>query len=482
MFDRGAVWGLVLAMVAAASPPAWTDEKGHQDLPDASPNIVLFVVDDLGWRDLGCMGSDFYRTPNIDRLAAEGTRFTQAYAACAVCSPSRAALLTGQYPARLGLTQWLPAGRWNPRQHRMQEGRFLRQLPLENLTLAELLNDRYHCWHVGKWHLGGAPFSGPEQHGFAVNIGGNEHGAPGSYFHPFRGRWKLPTTEQFVLKETLAEGEPGDYLTDRLTDEAITLIEGADERPFLLFFPFYAVHTPLEAKPELKERYEEIPADQRQGNPAYAAMVESVDQNVGRVLEALERAGAIDRSLIIFTSDNGGYAKATDHAPLRANKGSHYEGGIRVPLVIKGPGVRVGEVCPVPVHAIDLLPTLLEWTGTPIPQWLTLDGLSLGPLLASGETGTELDQRALYWHYPHYNRHPESFPASVVRKGPWKLIENLETGRTELFNLEEDPGERRDLTTAESELAKALLERLQVWREAVRAEPMQPNPAHRGDR
>ncbi|MGI9243995.1 MAG: sulfatase-like hydrolase/transferase, partial [Verrucomicrobiales bacterium] len=270
--------GLILLFVALPSPGI-----------TAPPNVVLFLIDDLGWKDLSCQGSDYYRTPHIDRLAAGGIRFTDAYAACAVCSPTRASLLTGKYPARLMLTQWLPAGRWNAEKNKKREGRFLRALPLEEITLAEALRDGgYKTFHVGKWHLGGAPFSLPAQHGFDLNVGGSEHGAPGHYFYPYRGKWTVPTTGKPVEKQTLPNGKDGEYLTDRLTDEAIALLRTHRDQPFFLHFAHYAVHTPLQAKKDMIGRYESKSEADRQGEPAYAAMVESVDQSVGRVVAALD--------------------------------------------------------------------------------------------------------------------------------------------------------------------------------------------------
>ncbi len=445
--------------------------SGFVGAEEQRPNIVLIVVDDLGWKDLGCQGSDYYQTPHIDSLAEQGVRFTQAYAAAAICTPTRASILTGRYPARLLLTQWLPAGRWDPEEHRLREGRFLRSLPLEEITLAEALRESgYRTIHVGKWHLGGAPFSLPEHHGFDVNVAGQEHGAPGSYFFPYRGTWSIPTTSHKVLKETLPDGEPGEYLTDRLTDEAISLI---GEEPFFLYFPYYSVHTPLQAKAEKIARYEAVPKAQRQGNPAYAAMVESVDDSVGRILEHLGKTRMLDHTLIVFTSDNGGFAGATDNSPLRANKGSHYEGGIRVPLIVSGPGVRSGEICETPVITNDLYPTLLSRTKVEVSNQPELDGVDLSPLLEG--TG-EFPNRPLFWHYPHYNRHPHSHPVSMVREGKWELIEFLDQDRVELYDLSSDPGESEDLSTTTSETVATLQEILQEWRQSIRAESMHPNP------
>ena len=307
------------------------------------PNIILFLIDDLGWRDLGCQGSTFYQTPHIDQLAAEGVRFTDAYAACAVCSPTRAAVLTGKYPARLLLTEWLPSGRWNPKA-KLQSGRFLRGLPVEEHTLAEALRDSgYRTAHIGKWHLGSEPFCLPEHHGFDLNIAGNAHGAPGSYFFPYPGDWLIPGSGQRAAWNVLPDGKEGEYLTDRLTDEAVKFIRDTQAtknqeqrtkntaQPFFLYFPHYGVHTPLQAKKDVVAKYARVPEAQRQGKPEYAAMVESIDDSVGRVMATLKELKLDENTVILFTSDNGGFYNATSNAPLRANKGAYYEGGIREP-------------------------------------------------------------------------------------------------------------------------------------------------------
>ncbi|MEM9281999.1 MAG: sulfatase [Verrucomicrobiota bacterium] len=452
--------------------------SGSSEAADPATNVIVFLVDDLGWRDLGCQGSEFYQTPNIDRLASEGVRFTNAYAACAVCSPTRASLLTGKYPARLMLTQWLPAGRWDAKTKLKQEGRFLRSLPLEELTLAEALRkEGYTALHVGKWHLGGPPISLPEQHGFDVNVGGSYHGAPGGYFFPYQGDWVLPTTDQAIQKTTLPDGKEGEYLTDRLTDEAISLLKEYHGGPFFLYFPFYAVHTPLQGKKELVDHYRAMSEEERQGNPVYAAMVETLDQNVGRVLATIESLGLKENTLIVFTSDNGGFAGATDHAPLRANKGSHYEGGIRVPLIIAGPRVRAGAVSEVPTISADLYPTILEMAGLPARPLQHLDGASLAAHLTEGSS---VERESLFWHYPHYNRHPENAPVSIIRKGHWKLIEFLETGDLELYDLESDIGESINLVESDPEKVEELKAEVDAWKTEVGADPMRDNPAYEG--
>ena len=451
-----------------------TSAAAHAAESSTKLNIVLFLIDDLGWMDIGCNGSKFYQTPNIDRLARDGTRFTDAYAACAVCSPTRAAVLTGKYPARLALTDWLPSGRWKPKA-KLREGRRVRALPGEESTLAEALREAgYRTASIGKWHLGSEPFSLPEHHGFDVNIAGNGHGAPGNYFFPYDGNWQIPTTRLRVKWNTLPDGEPGEYLTDRLTDEAVKFLQESKEQRFFLYFPHYGVHTPLQAKKEMVASYERVPKGERQGNPIYAAMVESIDQSVGRVLATLRDIGREKDTLIVFTSDNGGFYKATSNAPLRANKGSYYEGGIRVPLIVKWPGVtQPGTVIHEPVTSSDLYPTCLAAAGLPLRPNQHRDGLSLLPLFR-GETA--LGREAIFWHFPHYNRHPSSFPSSVIRRGPWKLIETFDPEGLELYNLEKDLSETDNLAAKRPDLTRQLHQRLQAWRHQVDAQMMEPNP------
>ncbi|MEL0097074.1 MAG: sulfatase [Planctomycetaceae bacterium] len=455
---------------------SWQVVSPQRALAQTKHNIVLFLIDDLGWKDLGCQGSTYYQTQNIDALASQGVRFTDAYAACAVCTPTRAAIMTGKYPARTLMTEWLPSGRWNP-SARLKEGRFLRDLPREEYTIAEALRDAgYRTGHFGKWHLGTETFGMPEHHGFEINVGGNPHGNPGNYFFPYDGSWKIPTTNRRATWNVLDDGQAGEYLTDRLTEEAVQFIHQSkqDDQPFFLYFPHYGVHTPIQAKKEVTARYERVPKEKRQGMPAYAAMVESIDDSVGKIMDTLRELDLSQDTVVIFTSDNGGFWKATSNAPLRANKGAYYEGGIRVPLIIKWPGVtKAGVIERTPSTSSDLYPTCLTAAGLPLLPNQHQDGVDLTPLL-SGDG--RIGERALFWHYPHYNGHPSSVPSSVIRKGAWKLIQSYDPAGLELYNLEKDLSETNNLVKQETELTNSLLKELEAWKLSVRAEQMLPNP------
>ena len=441
-------------------------------------NVVFFLIDDLGWRDLGCYGSDYYQTPNIDRLAKEGVRFTDAYSACTVCSPTRAAIMTGKYPARLLLTQWLPSGRWSRTGHKMKEGRYISNLPLEEVTIAEVLRGHgYKTAFMGKWHLGTETYYYPEHQGFDVNVAGRDYGAPGSYFFPFTGKWKIPSTGQTLHKKQPLSGKKGDYLADRLAEEAESFIRNNSDNPFFLMLSHYAVHTPLQGKPGKVLNYEKISENKRQGKPAYAAMVESVDESVGRVTRVLRELGLEKSTLVIFTSDNGGFAGATSNAPLRANKGSNYDGGIRVPAIVKWPKAgRRGVLSNVPIISMDFFPTILAATGHALCPYQHIDGVDLTPIL---KKSGGLNRDAIYWHYPHYNRHPQNFPAGVVRAGNWKLLQGFETEKLSLYDLADDIGETRDLASRYPEKVKSLLTKLKSWQKDVGADLMRPNPEYK---
>ena len=443
-------------------------------------NVVFFLIDDLGWNDVGASGSDYYQTPNIDQLAADGMLFTNGYAACNVCSPTRAAVMTGKYPARLLLTQWLPSGRWDAKKYMKQEARYISNLPLEEFTIAEALREGgYKTAFMGKWHLGPLPYYFPEHQGFDLNVAGRDYGAPGSYWYPFEGSWTIPTAGGLkVFKDNPLSGKDGDYLPDRLAEEGEKFVRDNKDKPFFLMMSHYAVHTPLQGKPDKVAKYEKIPKEQSQGDPRYAAMVESVDDSVGRIMNAVRDIGAEDNTLVIFTSDNGGMWKATKNAPLRANKGSNYEGGLRVPVIIKWPGAtKPGSVSDVLVTSSDFYPTILAAAEQPMRPLQHLDGVDLSPVL---KNQGRIDRDAIFWHYPHYNQHPESFPSGVIRKGDWKLIEKYDTGELELYNLADDVSEQNNLANKRSAVAKSLLAELQAWRLEVGADPMRSNPLYQG--
>ena len=401
------------------------------------PNVIFILIDDFGWKDSSCYGSTFYETPNIDRLAQDGMRFTDAYAACPVCSPTRASILSGKYPATVGVTDWIDwGGKVHPARGKLVDVPYIKHLPLEEKTLAATLREQgYQTWHVGKWHLGGPEYY-PDKQGFDVNIGGCHWGMPlNGYFSP----WGIPTLE---------EGPEGEYLTDRLTDEAINLIHNNDGKPFFLNLWYYSVHIPIEAKPEKIRKYEakaramgldtlktfevgeffpcEHKKDQRilrrlvQSDPAYAAMIESLDENIGRLLQAVAEAGQTENTIVVFTSDNGGLATAegspTSNAPLAEGKGWMYEGGTREPLIIKWPEmVQSGSLCAIPVTSPDFYPTMLDLIGLDLLPEQHCDGVSFLPLLQGAKL---LERDAIFWHYPHYGNQGGT-PGSSVRAGDY---------------------------------------------------------------
>ncbi len=433
------------------------------------PNVVLIVADDLGGRDLGCYGSTFYKTPHVDGLAKAGVRFTDFSAAGPVCSPTRASLLTGQYPARLGVTDWLP-GRPDRPDQMLNRPPLADHLPANVATLPRALKAAgYATASIGKWHLGGEGH-GPTKYGFDVNVAGDHTGTPRSYFAPFADKaGTIPGLEN---------APAGEYLTDRLAAEAVKFITANKDKPFFLYLPHYAPHTPLRAKPDVAAKYKGPPVAGRQSNPVYAAMVEGVDDSVGTVVKALDDLKLADKTIVLFTSDNGGLATteggptgATYNGPLREGKGFLYEGGVRVPLVVRWPGVvKPGTVTAERGCSIDFLPTLLDACGVP-PGEAKPDGVSLLPVLKGGT----LPPRPLFWHYPHY-ANQGSKPGGSVRDGDLKLVEFYEDGRRELFDLKKDPGEARNLSADKPDAVKELAAKLAAWREAVGAKMPTPNP------
>lgn len=449
-----AAWGLLLLLLGSGPLLGGRAES--------RPNIVFFLADDLGWADLTPYGNRFHDTPYVERLAAQGMLFTDAYAAAPVCSPTRASILSGQYPARLGLTAHIP-GHWRPFE-RLVEPPNAPHLPLDVLTLAEVLRDAgYATAHFGKWHLGPETHY-PDRQGFEVSIvTSGRHFAPRFRTHP-----DLPVPE-------------GTALTDFLTEQALQFMEQHQDRPFLVYLCHYAVHIPLEAKEALAQKYRlRSPVPGTVSNPLYAAMVEDLDYSLGRILEGLQRLGLDNRTLLVFFSDNGGLYRifhgkgpaVTTNGILRDEKGTLYEGGIRVPLILRWPGVvPPGSVCRIPVTSVDFYPTFLEAAGIPAPSQI-LDGQSLMPLLTGSAS---FQPREIYFHYPHYHH---SRPAAAVRQGRYKYLRFFDTQVGELYDLEEDPGERNNLAAQMPDKARELEELLGRWQVSVAAQMPQPNPQY----
>lgn len=437
----------------------------------AKPNIVLFFIDDLGWRDVGFMGSDFFETPHIDQLALQSMRFTSAYAAAPNCAPSRACLMSGQYTPRHGVYTVGDPARGNARYRKLIPAENNTVLDDKFITIADaLLQAGYRCASIGKWHLGQSPLS----QGFQVNIAGNPSGSPrGGYFSPYRN-------------PQLSDGSEGEYLTDRLTDEACTFIKANVNSPFFLYLTHYAVHTPLQAKQTEIEYFRSRPAGKLHQHATYAAMIKSMDESIGRVLKTLNEQKQDQNTIVIFTSDNGGYGPATTMQPLRGSKGMLYEGGIRVPLLVKWPGItKAGSSSDEPVINVDFYPTLLEMTGTPRPEGYKLDGESLVSLMKDPQS--KLKTRSLFWHFPAYLQRYKGMqqrfrttPVSVIRQGDWKLLEFFEEGQRELYNTRLDISETMNLVDSHPEKAKALSQALQQWQKQVQAAiPSEPNPLYK---
>ncbi len=419
------------------------------------PNIVLIVIDDMGQRDLSCYGSTFHQTPHIDQLAAEGVRFDHGYAACTVSSPSRSALLTGKYPARLHITDWIKG--FDYPWAKLKDPEWCQHLPASETTIAEqLLSKGYQTWHVGKWHQGEDKADYPQHHGFEVNIGGNFKGSPNNKA-PYKGYFS-----PYGL-ECMDDGKPGEYLTDRHTDDAIRLIEERNgDQPFFLNLWHYAVHMPLQGKPDKVEKYKALvdPKDHQQ-NAIYAAMVESVDESVGRIVAKLKEEGVFDNTLIIFTSDNGALEKVSSCYPFRHGKGERYEGGIRVPLIMAYGDKLASQITDQPAISMDVTATIQDVTRV---KKTAIDGKSLVKLLDDNEM-----ERPLYWHYPHYHQ-SGARPYSAIRVGNWKLIENFESGELMLYNLKEDISEKNNIAEQYPGKRDELHKKLSKWRKSVKAQ------------
>lgn len=477
------VRGIISAALLLVMQPRWAaaDPAGAQAVP-RRPNVLFILADDLGWADLGCYGSKFYETPNLDRLAKQGMRFTDAYAAANVCSPTRAAIMTGKHPARLHLTDWL-TGRPDRPDQKLNRPQFQMFLPLAEVTIAEALQAAgYRTAFIGKWHLGEESQYWPEHQGFDLNIGGCGKGHPPSYFSPYG----IPN---------LKDGPPGESLNERLTAEALKFLEQSKDKPFFLYLSHYAVHTPLQARPAtiskytakaatLKSEGPEFLADngrevrQIQNHAVYGAMVEELDASIGRVLDKLNELGLATNTIVIFTSDNGGLSTAegspTSNLPLRTGKGWGYEGGVREPLIIRWLGVTpAGSVSRAQTISMDFYPTILQMLGmSPRPQQ-HVDGQSIVVALKGGS----LPERPLFWHYPHYSNQGGA-PHGAVRLGNYKLIEWYEDMKVELFDLQADLGELHDLARQLPDQANELRALLHDWRKRVNTQMPTPNPAY----
>lgn len=442
-----------VAMVLAA--PCMGKASGNADRKP--PNIIVIMADDLGWMDLHCQGNERLDTPNIDRLATQGMRFTNAYAAAPVCTPTRAAMMTGQSPARLQITNHAPGhpDGFHPDGSDLREAEWTRHLALEHVTIAERLKEAgYATGFIGKWHLshrpgrdGDGPYEPrlrPEWQGYDLNIGGCGLGGPPSYFEPY----KIPN---------IKPRREGEYLPDRLADESITFIKAHRHERFFLAWWNYAVHYPMQAPQHLIDKYKNRGGIKR---PVYAAMIEGMDRAIGRVLTALDDMGLTDDTLLIFTSDNG---SLYGNQPLRANKGFLYEGGIRVPWIVRWPGVvKPGSACSTPVISMDTYPTILEAVGLKRDPDKLLDGENIVPLLR--QTGT-LDRRSLYFHYPNYAFHKQNRLGSAIREGDYKLIKHYDDGSVELYNLARDIGEKHNLATESPLVARDMKRKLDAWLE-----------------
>jgi len=478
----------------AAATIAWVAGTGSsrsygRSVDKKRPNFLFVLVDDLGWRDLGCFGSTFYETPNVDRLAAQGMRFTNAYAASPVCSPTRASIMTGKYPNRVRITTAIsPTGRYNPenwkRKTLLLPASYSDRLLLEEVTVAERLKDAgYATFFAGKWHLGPRGFW-PEDQGFDINKGGHHEGGPfrgKKYFSPYNN-------------PCLENGPEGEHLPDRLSTETCRFIEANKDQPFLAYLSFYSVHTPLMARADLKAKYEkkaqQVQQDGEkwgragkrkvrlvQDHAVYAGMIEAMDQAVGKVLDTLDRLDLTGNTVVIFMSDNGGLSTSEGHPtsnlPLRAGKGWLYEGGIREPMIVKWPGhVAGGSVCNEPVISTDFYPTMLEMANLPLAPQQHMDGRSLVPLLKQRPAQPS---RALYWHFPHY-ANQGGFPGAAIRLGDYKLIEFYEDDHIELYNLRDDLGEQHDLAGAMPEKASELHRMLSAWKKELGVRMPTPNP------
>ncbi|MCC9602929.1 sulfatase [Stieleria sp. JC731] len=451
----------------------------------AKPNVVLILMDDMGAHDLSGEGSTFYQSPNIDSIAAEGLRFKNGYATCCVCSPSRASIQLGTFPARNGITDWIGAKsglEWT-RPNRVLPAEYEHRLPDEDVTIAEAFREAgYGTFFAGKWHLGDKG-SWPDDHGYDENKGGHDRGSPpGGFFSPYKN-------------PVLEDGPPGESLPIRLAEETADYIRRHQDQPFFAMLSFYSVHAPVQTTKPLWQKYRELapelpegqerfkvdrtlPVRQVQDHPVYAGMVETVDDAVGVVLETLEELELAENTIVVFTSDNGGVssgdAYATSNLPLRGGKGRQWEGGIREPLYIRFPAaIKAGSEDATPVTGADLYPTLLDLCGLPLKPQQHVDGVSLKPIIEGGS----IDERPLYWHYPHYGNQGGE-PNAIIQLQRWKLIHYFEDGRNELYDLDNDAGETSDLSLSNPAKTQQLWQQLDQWLTEVGAKRPEPDPRY----
>ncbi|WP_167611116.1 sulfatase [Maribellus sediminis] len=434
------------------------------------PNILIINVDDMGWRDVGFMGSNYYETPNIDKMAAEGMVFTNAYAGASNCAPSRACMMSGQWTPRHGIYTVESSERGKASDRKLIPVTNNEYISEDNLLLPQVLTEAgYSTCHAGKWHLSDNPLD----FGFQQNIGGSHAGNPGSYYPPYKN---VPS---------ITAKSDDEYLTNRIMDEVLQFVDTLHNRPFFLYYAPYAVHTPIHPVKELKPKYDAKAPWNGQQNSAYATLVENLDTQIGRLLQKLAEKGSLENTFILFTSDNGGVFRITKQWPLRAGKGSYYEGGIRVPMFASWKGKIDAGSSEVPVSNLDFYPTILEVAGIEKPADKILDGTSLLPVIFHG---TDL-QRELFWHFPIYleggndeTQDPlfRTRPGSAIRDGKWKLIQYFENNDLELYNLENDIQEKNNMAETNKAKAEELLQKLNSWREAVQAPvPDQLNPKYR---
>ncbi|WP_189361551.1 sulfatase [Algibacter mikhailovii] len=440
-----------------------------QSPKQSKPNVVLILVDDMGWTDLGSFGSDLYQSPNIDALASEGLMFTNSYSSCTVCSPTRASIVTGKYPARLHVTDWIEGHKYP--WEKLSVPDWTMYLEDEEYTIAEAFKDAgYTTAHFGKWHLGEKEENWPENHGFDLNFGGWKKGAPNrnkdigsnGYFSPYGN-------------PRLEDGPKDEYLTERLSNEVVNYIDKNNEKPFFINFWLYNVHTPLQAKQEKIEKYKSlIDSTARHQNATYAAMVEHTDDAVGKIIAKLKEKGLYDNTIILFSSDNGGLIgkskrTVTNNAPLKTGKGDIYEGGVRIPTILYAPQYKLGgKEVDVPIISMDYYPTLMDLAGitTNKTKAQTVDGKSLMPII---ETNSSINREAMYWHYPHYHQEG-GVPYSSIRFKDFKLIQNFQNNTYELYDLKKDIGETNNVLESHADEFKIMKNKLEAWRTSVDAQ------------